>query len=193
MKRRHTKHSAGMTLIELMISLAIGSIVILSVFTSFSLQSSMTIKQAGRTLATEEGREIFTVTSALIKQARSPSIKITNSGATISFMLIKDAPIWPNDVFPFSNNWVKLSWVAVSGKPNKIITIAKAATEAALASATEVPLAGDASGENTNVSLMKLTAPATGGVLFQLQVTSGNKYSSKPQTTSFESTILPRN
>jgi len=198
------KKLAGITLIELMIALVIGSVVAVSVISAFSMQSSMTLKQSGRTLATEEGREVFTVISALIKQAHTSTITITQTvtSSNISFMLNEGAAIWPNDdTPPYLNNWIRVSWTSQGTSPNQI-TIARAPDEASLATAVPVPLAGDPSGKNTKITMMELIDPATGvkptgpitqGLLYKLEVEAGSRYNSVPVKTSFEGLILPRN
>jgi len=188
------KYISGLTLLELMISLLIGSVVALAVFSVFAAQSSIMLKQAGRTLATEEGREVFTLTSNLIKQAQASSITITktSTSSTISFLLLSDIPIWPNDIAPYTDNAIQFSWTSQGSVANQILLI-KAAGITALSGATPIPLAGDATGKNTKITDMSLITQGDGSFRYVLAVESGSNLGPVPQKTFFEGVVLPRN
>lgn len=189
------KNIRGLTLIELMIALAIGSVVAVGVMKAYVGQTVVVIKQARITQATEDGREAFSVISRLLKQAQQSSITITQPSAnstTIDFMLPTGLSIWPNNIAPYTNNAVRLSWTNQGADANKIL-LATADSLANLGAAATLTFAGDSSVMNTQISAFTLADNNDGSYSFKLISQIANGAAKKPLNVSFEGRILPRN
>jgi type IV pilus assembly protein PilW len=188
------KNIKGLTLIELMIALAISSIVAIGVMKAYVGQTVVIVKQARITQITEDGREAFSVISRLLKQAQQSSITITQpnvNNTTIDFTLPTGLAIWPNNTAPYINNAVRLSWTDQGANASKIL-LATADSIGNLAAAATLSLAGDSSVKNTQVSAFTLTDNNDGSYSLKLisQIANGAQ---APLRVSFEGRILPRN
>jgi prepilin-type N-terminal cleavage/methylation domain-containing protein len=195
------KKIKGYTLIELMVGLAVSSVVAIGVMKAYVGQSVVIVKHARMTQATEDGREAFTVISRLLKQSMSSTILISQNKsekkAIIDFMLLPDLPIWPNTTAPYTNRAVRLSWRSQGTDVDKIF-ISTSDTIVGLSSAAEIPLVGGSAVNNTQIESLYLDDNADGSYSLKLVakvgVSAANKKSTAPPiTASFESRILPRN
>ncbi len=189
------KFSKGLTLIELMVSLAVSSIVALGVMTAYASQSKLIVHQARSTQATEDGRDAFEVISRLLKQSQAGSITITNTGTSstvVDFTLPPGLAIWPNTTPPYSNNAVRLSWTDTGANASQVL-LATAPSVGALGGAASVVLAGSSSVKNTQIAGMTLTAQPDGSYLLKLVAQAGGGAFSTPLKIAFEGKILPRN
>jgi len=189
------KYNKGYTLVELMVGLAVSSIIAIGVMKAYVGQTVVVVKHARTTQATEDGREAFTVISRLLKQSIASSITVNQPNAnstTIDFMILAGFPIWPNTTAPFSNNAVRLSWTNEGSDANKIL-LATSSNMADLGTAVATPLAGDSSIKNTQIASFTLDDNADGSYSLTLVSQVGNASSSTPLTASFENLILPRN
>lgn len=189
------KHTKGFTLIELMIGLAVSSIIAIGVMKAYIGQSKVIVQQTRTTQATEDGREAFTLISRLLKQSVSSTITIDQPDAnntTIDFTIPEGYAIWPNEVAPYTNNAVRLSWSDEGGDAHKIF-LSIAGSIADLGAAVATPFAGDTATGNTQISSLTLNDNGDGSYLFTLAAEVENGSSSTPLSASFESLILPRN
>jgi len=185
----------GFTLIELMIALAVSSIVAVGVMKAYVGQSVVIVRQARTTQATEDGREAFTILSRLLKQSVASTIAITQpdtSNTTIDFTVPDGFPIWPNTTAPYANSAIRLSWTDTGDDAYKIL-LSTATSIANLGAATTVNFAGDSTTGNTQISSLTLDDNADGSYSLTLIAQVENGASSSPLTASFESMILPRN
>ncbi len=185
----------GFTLIELMIALAVSSIVAVGVMKAYVGQSVVIVRQARTTQATEDGREAFTILSRLLKQSVASTISINQpdtSNTTIDFTIPDGFPIWPNETAPYSNSAIRLSWTDTGDDAHKIL-LSTATSIANLGAATTANFAGDSTSGNTQISSLTLDDNADGSYSLTLIAQVENGASSSPLTASFESMILPRN
>ncbi len=186
------KNIKGLTLIELMIALAISSVVAIGVMKAYVGQTVVVVKQARITQATEDGREAFSVISRLLRQAQRSSLSITPAKTTFSFTIPSGLAIWPNNIAPYTNNAVRLSWTDQGADANKIL-LATADSAANLGAAATITLAGDSSLQNTQIAAFTLTDNNDGSYSLKLISQIVNGASQTPLRVSFEGRILPRN
>ncbi len=186
-----TSTHAGFSLVELMVSIAVASLLLLAVGSLYSSQAGIYIRQSVRTQVTEEGREVFDVLHRLLRQANASSISVTSSvgNTVIDFTIPAGYPVWPNTTSPYDNNAIRVSWSSNGTFPNQV-RIATATSLAGLAAAPMTTLAGSTNGNNTRITNLTLTALASGG--YTLMVASGTGNPDIGQVV-FNGSVIPRN
>lgn len=145
----------GFSLVELMIAIALSSIIAAGSLTLFFSQSRAIDNDERRSQNMALSENIFTELNSLLRHAiastiniqygsgrlNSDEVELDDDMITIDFSLPPDYPIWPNDKLPYDKPWVRLQW---SNNPNgdnpNNLLIGTAATDTALAFTTLAPL-----------------------------------------------------
>ena len=205
----HTKRAAGFTLIEMMVTLAVGSMIAIGVLAAFTGQADAIRQETARDSTTKEIDTAFNTVADLLRHAQASSVVLSygasgqrnpvdailkrvtpyvaDDALTVDFMLPADLSIWPNDVAPFANRAVRLTWTNQIGSAERdTLLIGTATTIAGLAGTTMMRLSGSAvegSPHIINFDLWPLTdkfVPATTatalaatGYLLQLDARAG--------------------
>jgi len=119
-----TSTQKGFTFIELVISIALASVVAISSMSLFFSQNSAINSDEVRSKNIALSENIFTDINRLLRHAISNSIQIqygtgqrnddspemTDDMITVDLSIPGGFPIWPNDQAPFDKNWVRLQW-----------------------------------------------------------------------------------
>jgi len=225
----------GHTISELMVAIALALALSTAALTIYMGQTRLISSETQRNQAASEAHVAFATLSRILRQAEADSInivyknntkpnsdnqaEIANDAIQIDFMLPRDYPIWPNDIPPYQNNAVRITW---SNDPNDAapysIQIASATTLAALSSASFRAIAGANTADNAriiNLDLWSLSdvntlqaspnAETEIGYLFRITSRTGKKdlsFTNKLdpdgnlkhfRTSSASGTISPRN
>lgn len=160
---------SGVTLIEMMIALVISMLITIAAMSAYVGQSRVVVHQARKDQASQTDTLTYEVLSRLLRHAQTGLISITYGGAgaaaapnassvlevasdsiTVDFTLPSGYAIWPNDVSPFTNNAVRLTW-SNTGTNAYQVRIANAATTAGLGTATFTTVAGSNDGSNARI------------------------------------------
>lgn len=197
------QRSRGFTLIEMMVAIAVGSLIVIGVVSVFTGQTDAVKNETARDSLQKELTSTLATVTTLLRHAEAASIKLTlgngskrndtgqlfvaDDSLTVDFMLPANLSIWPNDVAPFSNRAVRLTWtndIASTGRDT--LHIATAATLAGLAGATLTRVSGAATEGSPRVANFDLwpvnstgdptaavTDAALGGYLIQLDIRAG--------------------
>lgn len=163
---RTPQHAAGVTLIEMMIALVISMLITIAAMSAYVGQSRVVVHQARKDQASQTDALAYEVLSRLLRHAETGSISITypagvspnassapeiaSDSITVDFTLPSGYAIWPNDVSPYADKAVRLSW-SNSGANAYQVRIAKAATTAGLGTATFSTVAGNNEGSNARI------------------------------------------
>jgi prepilin-type N-terminal cleavage/methylation domain-containing protein len=178
-------NSFGFTLVELMVSLAVGSLVSLAAVSAFTAQSSVIVEQTMRMQAEEQGREVHAVLTRLLRQAHRSSLPTSTATDVIDFTVPAGVPIWPNEQAPYSDNAIQIKYDAAA----HTISIGNGAPADNISALTV--LSGNSSGTNPRIIAMSLK-PEADGIRYTFTITSQAGDRTDVQST-FESTIIPRN
>jgi len=184
------KHQQGFSLVELMIATTVASILSLAVVSTFASQSTMYLTQSLHTRATEDGRDAYENISRLIQLANASSFSITDNTTdiTIDFTLPGGAPIWPNNVLPYTDNAVRIYW----DNTDQVIKIGKASNLGGLAAAVMTPLTGNNDKLSTRITDLNLVELG-GSQYYRLQIASSAGKGAFTASEIFDGLILPRN
>lgn len=122
--------AAGYSLVELLIALAVASILSIAIVTAYTGQSAVMLKHNLSTLASEDARDTFDLIAMMLRQSSSrididwQGSPITNKNGvvtsfqteaiTIHFELPDREPIWPNTVANdeglYENRYISIEW-----------------------------------------------------------------------------------
>jgi type II secretory pathway pseudopilin PulG len=156
----NTSRKAGMSgygLVELLIAVALTSVIVLAAGTMFMRQSVAVQVETQRDLAAQEARLAYDMLSRLMRHATADSLAldygggrlnetdelaIENDSLVLDFELPEGLPVWPNDVAPFNNNAVRLVWTSRPGETQHELRYAVADSPGDLDSAATTLLAG---------------------------------------------------
>ncbi|MDH5229546.1 MAG: prepilin-type N-terminal cleavage/methylation domain-containing protein [Gammaproteobacteria bacterium] len=166
--------SHGYTLSELMIALALASLMSVGVLNFFIGESTRIKTETDRDFSAQEVYTSFSVIDRLLRQAKLGSLQITyqsplgngqlnpvnnssveidNDALQIDFLVPNHYAIWPNDVPPYINNAIRIVWHNNSTMEGAYsIRIARAESLAALDSALLLTLAGGENDEFTRIT-----------------------------------------
>lgn len=184
--------SFGFTITELMISLAVGSLISLAAVSAFTAQSAVIVEETLRMQTEEQGREVHAVLTRLLRQAHRSSLPQVQVNDEIDFTVPGGVAIWPNDqAAPYDRNAVRIQY-----DPNTYtISIANAKPTSGTAlkdlAMTPTVLAGDSTGANPRIIAMTLT-PEPDNIRYTFTIKSQAGDRSDIQAT-FVSTVIPRN
>lgn len=190
-------HSLGMTLVELMASIAVASILSLAVVSTFSANSTVIMAHNLKSKSNEEGKEAFDMMTRLLRQAKQSSITVssTPNKVTLDFSLPQGYPIWPNNVSPYTDNAVRIQWENHTSKSNpNALQIGKASSISGLNSAILETLVGHSANMETSIADFQVEKLANGKyyqITLASQVKMGGKLS--PSQSIFKAYVLPRN
>lgn len=186
-----------MTLIEMMVSIAVASILSLAVVTTFSTNSTVIVTHNLKTKANEDGKAAFDMLTRLLRQAKQSSITVTTTKTdiTLDFTIPEGYPVWPNNISPYNNNAIRIQWenATSANHPNEL-RIGKAGSLAGLKSAVLETLVGHAASMETSITDFKMIELA-GGKYYELILASQAALGSDtaPSQTIFRGYVLPRN
>jgi len=186
------KSNLGFTLAELMISLAVGSLISLAAVSAFTAQSAVIVEETLRMQTEEQGREVHAVLTRLLRQAHRSSLPQSTVTDEIDFTVPGGVAIWPNDqAVPYDKNAIRI--IFDSGAFTISIGNSAPIPGAALKDLTVTPivLSGDSSGTNPRIIAMTLT-PEPDNIRYTFTIKSQAGDRNDIQAT-FVSTIIPRN
>lgn len=188
-----TKKIAGLTMIELLISLLISSIAAIAFISMFATQVSIVSTQSRRAQIEEEGREVFDILLRLLYTANTSSLSITQTATktSIDFTIPSGFNVWPNIIPPYTNNAIRILWADNGANANQIV-IASAPTIGGLNGAAINTLAGSSNTVNTQVTGLTLTGQGDGSYMLTLNVTTGNG-AGTVTSRIFSKRFIPRN
>lgn len=187
---RTRKHLAGLTLIEMMIALVIGMLLTVAAMLVYVGQSRVVVHQARKEQASQVDVITYDLLSRLLRHAETGSTAITYGGTgaaaapnasttpevagdsiTIDFMLPAGYAVWPNDVSPYTDNAIRITW-GNTGANAYQARIAKAASTGALGSATATTVAGSNTGADARVINLDYWPLQSDGRTLQTSVSS---------------------
>lgn len=174
--------SAGFTFIDLLIGMAMTSIIALIAMNLLLTNMKVTSQHTGHSSAAADAQQLFRVISEFVKQAEicstcvpDKTLDITYLGASnpnsagtlsldnddiqIDFLLPSGYKVWPNDTAPYTSPAVRLSWDNATG----IASIRNAADKANLSAVTAQNLVS-VTGRASRVVNIDLWPLAVGGV-----------------------------
>ena len=152
---------AGFSLIQLMVALAVGSVIVVGAINAFSGQTDAFRHETARDSTNKELNFMFNTVSTLLRHAQARSIVVSYGATgqrnstnprtlyavddelTLDFTLPANLPIWPNSTAPFANRAVRLTWTnAISSERKNTLMIASAPNLAGLANAPLTRISG---------------------------------------------------
>lgn len=162
------QNAHGYSLVELMISIALATLMSLGVVNIFINQTGTINTETQRDITLLGANQTFDTISRLLRQADKNSIRINypantelntsnkpeieNDATVIDFLLPKGFNVWPNNKPPYINNAIRLSWNNFANDDDAYtIQIAKAENLDALSGKPLQTLAGDSSGEQARI------------------------------------------
>ncbi len=175
---------AGMSLVELMVSVTISMILSIAAISLYAAQMRTFGTTDKREHTEQEVRNTANHIGNLLRQAiicTSPQctpvtplaisyfgggrngnvLRTIGKSVQLDFYLPAGYPVWPNDVAPYNNNAIRLSWSAASGK----VSISSAPDVLSLPAAVPQVIAGNANSRLINFDFWPIQAdgstPAT--------------------------------
>ncbi len=161
----------GQTLVEMMVALTIAMVISIATMYLYSGQVRTFYHTARKQQTTEEIQAAFEAVTTLLRQAEmcltcTPAQQISinypagivnpngpqtpylaNDGISLDFTVPAGYAVWPNDVAPYSNNAMHLTWSQASGT----LTLSSGPSAAAAQAASAVVIAGSTGRLNTRI------------------------------------------
>jgi len=158
----------GHTISELMVAIALALTLSTAALTIYMGQTTLISSETQRNQATSEAHTAFATLSRILRQAEADSInivyrnnatpnaddapEIANDTIQIDFMLPTDYAIWPNDIAPYHNNAIRITWSNdINDTAPYTIQIASATTIIELATASSRAIAGSNTADNARI------------------------------------------
>ena len=186
------KQYFGFTLVELMVSLAVGSLIALAAVSAFTAQSAVIIEETLRMNTEEQGREVHAVLTRLLLQAHRSSLPQNTVNDEINFTVPAGVAIWPNDQeAPFDKNAIRISFDSSAHTISIGNGVPTGTDLSQIVMNNLTVLSGDSTGVNPRIIAMTLT-PDADNIRYTFTITSqaGNRADIK---ATFVSSIIPRN
>lgn len=155
----------GFTLIEALVATLLASVMSISVISIYVNQTNSINTESQRDANTLESNRAFDIVTRLLRQAEQSSIELTytspslngvtlektNDDIQIDFQLPAGFNVWPNNIAPFANNFVRILWENSSIDNKHLIRVRNAPDLANLANAEDLIIAGNNSGEEARI------------------------------------------